>query len=81
MDVKYVKYVKNEISLAIFLLKYLWQLIVCFLIDLPLDFTLFVHTVINVLGAGILYSFLLRSVMTLRLNLALDYCFDQLSSD
>ena len=51
MDVKYVKYVKNEISLAIFLMKYLWQLIICFLIDLPLDFTLFVHTVINVLGA------------------------------
>ena len=47
MDVKYVKYVKNEISLAIFL-------IVCFLINLPLDFTLFVHIVINVLGAGIL---------------------------
>ena len=41
----------DDQSLAIFLMKYLWQLIICFLIDLPLDFTLFVHTVINVLGA------------------------------
>ena len=40
-----IKFEIYEISLAIFL-------IVCFLINLPLDFTLFVHTVINVLGAG-----------------------------
>ena len=42
-----IKFEIYEISLAIFL-------IVCFLINLPMDFILFVRTGVDVLGAGIL---------------------------
>ena len=68
-----IKFEIYEISLAIFL-------IVCFLINLPMDFILFVHTGIDVLGADILQSFFSTICNDLQSELALDYCLDQLFS-